>query len=174
MDDINTMSAFAGILISLGWEQTDYFKDTSRSAVSKILIVLGTCVAWSLVVWFMTIDQFPTTLLGWRSVLVTAVVTAFSSQAFHNTVNNYLPSAATWISSLRTTTTLSSATVTTGSAATIGYTASLQPVAKYPDGTLVYPVGSTTTNVTAEKVDSPMGKTPALGTPALPSDDVKG
>lgn len=145
--DINTISAFFGVILSLTLEQADYFKSAATPAVNKILIVLGVCVAWALVVWFLTIDTFPTTLIGWRNVLVTAVVTALSSQAFHQATNNYLPSLGDWLLTLTgnapkvvtvSTTSSNSGTVLTGNSMTIANT---------PPDT---PLTSSTTVVTEE------------------------
>ncbi len=91
-----------GVLLSLFWEQTAFFKDEQRSPALKIGIVMLSALVWSIIISALSATGLPTTLPGWGSVLAMAVSVAISTQIFHKFVNEYFPAIGDFLVNLKT------------------------------------------------------------------------
>lgn len=90
-----------GILVSLIWEQTAWFKDDKISSAWKIAAVAITGLIWSIVVSFLGAGALPNTAVGWYNVLMLGVATVASTQVFHKLVTTYLPALGDLLVALR-------------------------------------------------------------------------
>lgn len=90
-----------GILISLLWEQSPWFREDKISPAWKIVAVVLTGLVWSIVVSLLGAGALPSTLSGWYPVLMLGIATAVSTQVFHKLVNGYLPALADLLVQLR-------------------------------------------------------------------------
>ncbi len=108
-----------GLILSMFWEKTPFFKDDKRSPYAKMGVILLSCLVWAFAVALLSETGLPTTLPGWGKVLAMAVGVAASTQAIHLVLNKAFPWLAEFLDSFTPTkTTLQIATTTSTGGAT--------------------------------------------------------
>lgn len=90
-----------GILVSLVWEQTDRFQEDKVSGLAKIALVLVTGIALSIGFTLLKVG-IPTVRSDWYALVVNSLVVAFSTQAFHLSLQKYVPGMSDLLVQLRT------------------------------------------------------------------------